>query len=276
MHLLSAPFDIERRSPRARLLRPLVAVAAGMLAVVAAGRGLEVGGGAGVILGRSVQGAGVHGGFIALGWIIALGGQRGWEGPALRLAGALLVAFALSHLDPWGSTAYALVPLLLVWEGGRHPQIRRIGLVVPEQPRSLLLGVASGIFLGSHLLVSASRTLGYAVRVPAADVYLAALAYDVGANALSAEWLFRGAIFSHWWRHWGFWAAAGVSTAMGLGRYLLDPWLPQTVEVGAGAVFYLAALGLCASVLRAWSGSLLPGYLASLGFFAAYRMLALW
>jgi hypothetical protein len=32
-------------------------------------------------------------------------------------------------------------------------------------------------------------------------------------------------------------------------------------------------MGLIACVLRAWSGSLLPGLLASLAFFAAYRTL---
>jgi len=276
MPLLSAPFDVERPSARASLLRPLVAVAVAMLIVVAAGRWLEQGGGALAGLGRSVQGAGVHGGFIALGWVIALGGRWGWQRPALRLAAALLAAFALSRLGAWGSAAFALLPLMLLWEGSRHPVLRRIGFVAPERPRALLLGLGSGAFLGSHLLVSASQTLGYAARMPDADAYIAAVAYDVGANALSAEWLFRGALFSHWWRRWGFWAAAVASTSMGLTRYLLDPWLPPTVEVGAGAVFYLAALGLCASALRAWSGSLLPGYLANLVFFAAYRMFVVW
>jgi hypothetical protein len=100
------------------------------------------------------------------------------------------------------------------------------------------------------------------------------VAYDVGVNAVSAEWLFRGALFSHWWRHLTFWGAAGLSTSMAVARYLLDPNLPATVEVGAGAVFYLTLLGLAASGLRAWSGSLLPGYLATVLFFAAYRLLA--
>jgi len=46
------------------------------------------------------------------------------------------------------------------------------------------------------------------------------------------------------------------------------------VEARAGAVFYLGLVGLISCALRAWSGSLLPGYLAALAFFAAYRMLA--
>ena len=41
-----------------------------------------------------------------------------------------------------------------------------------------------------------------------------AVAYDVGANGLTAEWLFRGALFSRLWRRWPFWPAASLSTAM--------------------------------------------------------------
>lgn len=275
MHLLTAPFEAERESLSGAALRPLVAVAAAMLALVAAGRWLELHGEALAAVGRPVQGAAVHGGFIALGWIIALEGRPGWARPAARLAAALFAAFALSGLGMWGSLAHLITPLLLIREATRQPALRRVGLVAPERAHALVLGVAAGAFLGSHLLVSASRTLGYAAR-PDPHVFIAALGYDLGANALSAEWLFRGALFSHWWRRWGFWAAASASTGLGLVRYLLDPWLPRTVEVGAGAVFYLAALGLCASGLRAWSGSLLPGYLASLAFFAAYRMLVVW
>jgi hypothetical protein len=103
---------------------------------------------------------------------------------------------------------------------------------------------------------------------------VAAVAYDVGANALTAEWLFRGALFAGWWQRWEFWPAACLSTALLMGRYLVDPALPQTVEVRAGAVFYVALLGLSACALRAWSGSLVPGYLAAVVFFASYRMLA--
>jgi len=49
--------------------------------------------------------------------------------------------------------------------------------------------------------------------------------------------------------------------------------LPNALEVAAGVIFYLTLLGLASCALRAWSGSLLPGYLATLAFFAAYRTL---
>ena len=71
-----------------------------------------------------------------------------------------------------------------------------------------------------------------------------------------------------------FWPAAALATGLSLLRYLLDPALPHAVEARVGAVFYLGLVGLIACALRAWSGSLVPGYLAALGFFAAYRTLA--
>jgi hypothetical protein len=36
----------------------------------------------------------------------------------------------------------------------------------------------------------------------------------------------------------------------------------------------MSILGFSSCALRAWSGSLLPGYLATVAFFTAYRMLA--
>jgi hypothetical protein len=71
-----------------------------------------------------------------------------------------------------------------------------------------------------------------------------------------------------------FWPAALASTGLSLVRYLLDPALPASAEVRVGAVFYLGVIGLVACAFRARSGSLVPGYLAALAFFAAYRMLA--
>ena len=40
-----------------------------------------------------------------------------------------------------------------------------------------------------------------------------------------------------------------------------------------GAAFYTGLVGVAACALRAWSQSLLPGYLATLVFFLAYRAL---
>ena len=276
MDLLTAPFEVEPRPRAAPVVGTLCVAGALMLLGVAGGQWLVSRAGPWRELGLAVVGAAIHGGFIAQGLIIALAGGPGGAAIALRMAAGLFAAFLLGHLVPWGSLAFLLIPPLLVHECRGHPTLRRMGFLVPVRPASLLIGVGVGAFLGGHLLVTSSLTFGYAIRVVSIAGYASAIAYDVGANALSAEWLFRGALFSHWWRHWGFWGAATVSTAFTLLRYLLDPALPQSPEARAGAIVYLAALALGAAVLRAWSGSLLPGYLASVAFFAAYRALVVW
>ena len=246
-----------------------------MLATVGAGRSWwsrGAAGGAGV----AVEGTGLHGGFIAQGLVIALGGRGAGRHPPSASAAALFAGFLLGRLLPWGGLALLRRPRCCSTSAGDSRACPASGVLAPARPGTLAIGFAVGAFLGAHLLVTASLTFGYGVSVASLAGYATALAYDAGANALSAEWLFRGALFSHWWRHWGFWGAAATATAMGLLRYLLDPALPQTAEARAGAIFYLAALGLAASVLRAWSGSLVPGYLASIAFFAAYRTLVVW
>lgn len=225
-------------------------------------------------LGHAFASGTVHAGFLSAAWALALPGQGGWRGPALRGAFALIAASLAARLSPAGAAVYLLVPLVLardatMWQG----RLERMGWRLPHDPRAPLVGAVAGAFLGIHLLFAASLMLGYPVAVPDGRRYLAAIAYDLGANALTAEWLFRGAIFSSLWRQWSFWPAAAVSTGLALVRYLLDPALPQTAELMAGAMFYMLLLGLGCCALRAWSGSLLPGYLATASFFAAYRIL---
>ena len=224
-------------------------------------------------LGHALASGAVHGGLLALGWLLATDAAAGWPGPVVRLGAALLLASVTARLHPLGALAFLLVPGLLLLEARRRPRLRAIGLGGrPTDPRAGgpggrgIPGRASARHRLADLRLSAAR--GRPARV------LSALAYDVGANALSAEWLFRGAVFSLLWRRWAFWPAALVTTALSLLRYLLDPALPHAAEARAGAVFYLGLVGLIACALRAWSGSLLPGYLAALAFFAAYRMLA--
>ncbi len=120
------------------------------------------------------------------------------------------------------------------------------------------------------------RAFGYEVRFFPLDRYLPALAYDAGANVLSAECFFRGVVFNHAHRRWPFGGAAALATGAFLVRHLVDPALPHAVETIVGATFYLTLLGVTSCALFRRSGSLLPGALAGLGFFAAYRALAGW
>ena len=83
----------------------------------------------------------------------------------------------------------------------------------------------------------------------------------------------RGALFTRAVRRWPFGAAALVSVAASVARYLADPWLPAIPEVILGAIVYTGLLGVANAWLLYWSESLLPPLLASSLFFAAYRAL---
>ena len=274
MQLLSAPFEPHALRRRGALGGPIAGIAAASLVLAVGGLGVGLAGGPWRAVGVGIVVGSAQGALLAIGWAVALDGAPGGACAAARLWVVLLVASAASRWSPWAAVLYFAVPLLLVREGARHPALRGMGLREADAPRHVLLGVAGGAFLGGHLLVSASQTLEYGVRVPGAATLLMAAAYDVGANALTAEWLFRGALFSRWWRRWDFWPAAGLSTALCVARYLADPALPPVLEMRVGAVFYTALLGFGACALRAASGSLLPGYLASVVFFLFYRLLA--
>ena len=172
----------------------------------------------------------------------------------------------------FGALAYLGPPLWVAWLA-RRGRLAGLGLGAPVSLRSVLTGAGAGAFLSSHLLVSASRTLGVHVRLDHMPEVLAAVGYDVGANVLAAECFFRGALFNRAQRRWSFAAAATVATASYVVRYLVDPLLPKSIELVVGAVFYLALLGAINCWLLWWSESLVPGLLSALVFFAAYRTL---
>jgi hypothetical protein len=274
MLLLSARFEPSRIRPASSVATACWLAAAGGITLTTAALAVDVTQSLPNGLGWAAAGAAVHATFFALGWILATEGAPGWRRPALAVAAALLAASIAGRLSPWGALAYTLVPPLVVFLTGGRVEFGPMGVTWPHGLRSVAAGAGVGGFLGFHLLLSSSLTFGHAVRVTSAGEYVAAIAYDIGASALTAEWLFRGALFSRWWRRWRFWPAAGLATALVVMRYLLDPALPPATEVRAGAVFYTALLGLGCCALRSWSGSLLPGYVATLTFFVAYRLLA--
>ena len=208
-----------------------------------------------------------HGALLATALAWAGGGRAG----AGLVAIALLALAALAARHPAGALAYAGPPLWIAWLA-RRGRLRALGLGAPPPPRAWLAGLLLGLFLGGHLLVSASLALGVRVGVPLATL-LAGVAYDAGANVLAAECFFRGALFGRAQRRWSFGTAAALSTAASVLRYLVDPLLPKQVELIVGATFYLTLLGLGNCWLLRWSGSLLPGGVAALCFFAAYRLL---
>ena len=216
---------------------------------------------------------GFHGGLLAASLAGAWGSTSGWGAPAALVALSLLIAAAACTVVPWGCLAYLLPPMAVARVALRHPECRRMGLALRADWRALAWGAAVGGFLGAHLLLSASRTFGYPVRLSPPAPYLTSVLYDVGANVLSAECFFRGTLFNRWQRRWSFWPAAVATTGLSVLRYLVDPALPRVVEMMAGAIFYLVLLSLSGCALLRSSGSLLPSLVASLVFFSAYRML---
>jgi len=199
-----------------------------------------------------------------------------WAGvrsPARAIAIALLgLAAAAAGLAPLGAVAYLLPAFWVVWLAA-HGQLTGLALGTPVSPRGVIAGALVGVGLASHLLVSASRTLGVQARVGHVPDVLAAIAYDVGANVLAAECFFHGALFNRAQRRWSFAGAATMTTAAYVLRYVVDPLLPKNVELVVGAVFYLALLGAINCWLVWWSESLVPGLVSALVFFAAYRTL---
>jgi hypothetical protein len=274
MMLVSVAFDSSRpRRDGVRWGPPVVAgsVAAALAGVAVGAESLELlprG------LGRGVAGAAIHGGFLAIGWMVGAGECSGWKGPVTGTAGILFLASLSARFTAWGGLLYLLAPVLLVRRASRVPALRDIGVRLGTGLAPVGLGLAAGTFLGFHLLISASLTFGYAIRLVRLSSYLVSAAQDVGANALTAEWLFRGALFSRYWRRWDFWPAATLSTALAVCRYLLDPLLSPALEVRAGTVFYMSLVGFTACALRAATESLLPGYLTTITFLLCYRLLA--
>ena len=206
--------------------------------------------------GQADGGGGLPRGALAITIVLAVGGAV-----AVTLGGP--AAFALAGTPAWFA--------ILAARG--HLAGLGLGPGVPVRP--MLVGATTGALLGVHVLYSASQMLGYPLRREGWLAVLVLWAYDVGANAISTECFFRGALFNRLQRRWSFSPAAAVATALSLVRYLCDPLLAGQVEVMVGALFYATIRGVVNSWLFWWSGSLVPGLVASAVFFLAYRALAI-
>lgn len=267
MYALTRPYAV-RRAPLLAgtpvlLLLVLALAAGGAWALVIAGlappalaRALGAGAAQGALLATAVA------------WTVARQDPSRDLLPA-GIAFVAMVGAVAAAVAPLGATAYLLAPL---WLWRRRTRLRALGLGEPNV-RLIFAGVALGAVLAAHLVITASLTLGYRVGRPPAFALAPWLAYDVGANVLATECFFRGALFDRTQRRWSFAAAAALTTAACLARYLIDPLLPRTLVVAAGAAFYVGLL----SVVNCWlywrGGSVLPGLASAFVFFAFYRLL---
>jgi hypothetical protein len=198
----------------------------------------------------------------------------GWPWYGAGIVALLLAVGVAARQGGWGALAYLAVPVALLAVLRRERGLAALGMCLPETWPPVAAGAAVGGLLGGHLLVSASLMSGYHVGLIPAASYVAAVAYDAGVNVLSAECFFRGVVFDAYQRRRPVLAALAVSVGAALARYLVDPALPRSVEALAGAVLYLGALSAASCGLFWWSGSLLPGALAGILFFLAYRAVA--
>jgi hypothetical protein len=200
-------------------------------------------------------------------------GRRGGRRPASCVTPAVLVAGATtaSALHPAGAVLHLVTLAWLAWQA-REGRLAALGLGAPVPAAGVAAGALVGVFLGAHVLITASLTLGYRPGAHAAAAVLATLAYDAGAQVPATELFFRGGLFNRALRRWSFAPAAVLATAASLARYLVDPRLPWNAEVVVGMAFYVTVLG----VLNAWLlwrfGSAVPGLVSALLFFAGYRV----
>ena len=261
MRALEEPLARERST----LLQntPLAALAA--LAVVEAVALVALPAPAVRIIGLAVA----HGALLgtALAWTAVSVPRDRWA--PLEAALVLGAAAGCAGLHPLGPLAYLAVPAWVAWRrrawlGGRGA--RSVAAVAG--------GAVFGLHLGAHLLVNTSLTFGYRVRTGPLAELVDWWAYDLGANVLTAELFFRGALFERAYRRWSFAPAVAVSTAAAVVRYLADPLLPHSLGIAAGATFYMAVLGAGNCWLVARTGSLGPSLAAASFFFGAYRLLA--
>jgi hypothetical protein len=203
----------------------------------------------------------------AVTWTAAAPRSDRWA--PLQAALVLGVAAACAALHPLGALAYVMVPAWLAWCRPAH-----LGAQAWQPMAAVAAGGLFGLLLGAHLLVTSSLTFGYRVRTGPVTELADWWAYDLGANVLAAELFFRGALFHRVYRRWSFAPAAAVSTAAAVMRYLADPLLPHSLGIAAGAIFYMALLGVGNCWLVARTGSLGPALAAAAVFFGAYRLLA--
>jgi hypothetical protein len=197
--------------------------------------------------------------------------RAGCAAAALVVVGVLAVAAAATAAVPFGALLFAAVPAAL-WQVTRKRCPGALGLGAIPPRGAVALGAGLGALLGGHVVITATMTMGYPVRVRATRELLEWVLYDAGASVLAMECFFRGALFDRAQRHWSFPAAAALSAGGNVVRVLVDPLRPRAVEVTVGAIFYIALLSVTSCWLYHRTGSLVPGLVGSLLFFVAYRL----
>jgi hypothetical protein len=212
---------------------------------------------------------------IAVGHGALVGTALSWAGlpstATLLAVGLVALGAAAARVHPLGAVAHLALPLWIHRLAARG-RLHALGLGAPSPPAALLAGALVGLALGGHLLVSATLTFGYRIHLDR-EAYLGAILYDVGAQVLATELFCRGALFNRAQRRWPLGRALLVAVAATLARYAVDPLLPRTPDAILGMTFYVSLHATAAGWLFWRFGTPVPGIVAGLGFFAAYRAL---
>lgn len=205
----------------------------------------------------------------AAGWSPRLGGFL------LLSAAAIAVRVAVGEGGAaWVGLAPLLIPVALLFLSPRSAR-SQLGLGSSAPARDALIGLGAALLLGGHLFFSSSFSLGHRPRLlPLASVF-SWIAFDAGLTALGGEVFFRGFLYGRLKAlGWGFWPAASGSAAAFVLRLIFDPGIEKRWEVLLGTAVYAGLLGIVFAGLYQWRRSLIPSYLASLGFLTIYRAVA--
>ncbi len=151
---------------------------------------------------------------------------------------------------------------LIVWVAGRYPdEMRRIGLFFSRLKLRLLVGAATGLLIGAHLLVAAYLA-GMELGLKPAPFMVWQTFYELGPQSLPEEMFMRGVIFNELFfcRRWNFWLAAFAASAIGVLSVLVKQDMAADLMTSVGAIFYLVVSGVVSAALFRWSRNLAPGY----------------
>src|SRR5207237_3110 len=129
-----------------------------------------------------------------------------------------------------GAFAYLLPTLWVLWLSACG-RLTGLGLGTPVSPRTVVVAVLAGAGLASHLLISASRTLGVQVRVDHVSDVLAASAYALVPTVRAALAVVTRVV-----------ALEGAGPSSLLRHVYLLPVLAAALRFGAGGGA-LAAMG---------------------------------
>lgn len=183
--------------------------------------------------------------------------------PSLLPAGAhyssLLVVLVL--LVPFASGVW-----ILIATKDSPQKIKALGLMADGWLLNILIGVAAGLMLGLHLLLTTILLPGSKFpQMPDGSALLWLLCFQIGLSALGEELLFRGLGFSLLFDGLKnpLWMVVIQLTVFNVLIYLVQVFVSPTIIAGMIIVLYRLLLSLLNTALRYQQASLIPGLVSN-------------